>query len=127
MFWALLALYFFGGAAGSGVGILTESMIDHTAERVEVVVVDAKRVQKAVEALGVMKHELGIFNEKLIKSDQAMRVLYKDHSAGANRMLTNLKALDVDWELAQKNIIEQHFELKKSISKKEWVEIFTEK
>lgn len=116
-----------GGAHGGGAGILTEEMIKQVIAQLETVVADPERAKQAEKTLAEMKSEIKGFNKTVTKSGKELGKLYMDHDAGTESMLTNLEAINSEWRAAQQKIMEQRFELKKSINAEEWAVMFSAK
>lgn len=126
MIWALLAAFLFGGGTNSSASIITQAMIDQMIDQVEMVIVDPKRANAAVDNLDVMGDEIKNFNKKLAKSGKELGKLYTDHESNTMSMLSNLEALNTEWYATQQRILDQRFKLKNSISEDEWNKIFSD-
>ena len=123
MIWALLAIYFLGGG-GVGGSILTPAAVKQIGKRVEAEVTDAARVEAATQTLAELKAEVKGFEKIFAKSGKELSGLYKDHGAGADRMLAALDSLNTEWEASQQRAIDLRFDLKESLTEEEWAAVF---
>ena len=121
----LTAMYLLlGGGADVMGGALTPAAVKQIGKQVEVAVTDPTRAEAAAETLAELKTEIKAFEKTFSKSGKELTKLYKDHEADADQMLAVLEELDSDWEVTQQRAIDLRFDLKKSLTEKEWAEVF---
>lgn len=120
---ALLAVFFLGGG-GIGGSVLTPAAVKEIGKQIEAEVTDAARVEAAALTLAELKAEIKGFEKIFAKSGKELNGLYKDHGAGADRMLAALDSLNTHWEASQQRAIDLRFDLKESLTEEEWAAVF---
>ena len=124
MIWALLALYFFGGASATNANILTSSVLEDMAVRVEIAVNERSRLEETKTILDRLQKHLKSFEKVFAKSGRQLNKLYADHSANREEALEILGMLNGEFEERQMQALDAWLELRGTLTEEEWNILF---
>ena len=120
----LTAMYLLLGGTTGHAGALTTATVKEMGKQVEVAVTDPVRAEAASDTLKELRGEIKAFEKKFSKSTKSLTKLYKDHDANADRVLAVLDELNSDWLASQERAIDLRFDLKESLTREEWEDVF---
>lgn len=126
MIMALLAWYFFGGAATGG-AILTSAYVAEIQARVGTTVEDETRSAAAGKIIRDLNKEVKLFEKAFAKSGKRLTRLYKDHADTRQQSLEILGNLNAAWKQGQERALDARFALRNELTKAEWVALFNDR
>ena len=121
---ALLMAYLLGGGGSVTGGILSSGTAKELGKQIEAAVEDAARAKAAATSMAELRAEITGFEKRFTESGKALADIFKDHEAGGDAMLAVLEELNTDWEALQRRTIDLGFEIKQSLTREEWAEVF---
>jgi len=125
MFWALMAWYFFGGGSDGGSGaLLTTTTVSQIRESVAIVVEDPARSAAAKATLDDMGRISKRFEKAFSASGKKLYRAYRDYDARGDAVDAVLEELNREWAADQQQALDLRFELRDTLTREEWAELF---
>ena len=122
---ALFTLFLLGGGLSDGSTAFLIYIAENR-ESIESVVTDDVRRGEALAILNTMDDRAGHYNEQLKKASEKLGVLVRDREDHSVEIAGILSRHREYTEAYGSEIVDLRFELKSTISRKEWAQIFSE-
>lgn len=124
MIWAMLAWLLLGSSAGQNSLMLNAEGADKLISSIKAAVPDESRQKNAVEHVKELKSEMAAFERLFSDTGKQLNCLAENHEDTTDEFNTVLSGLNDTWEAGQSRALDERFELRKSMTEKEWQKVF---
>ena len=104
--------------------MLNPESADNLISSIEAAVPDEARQQTAVAHVNEWKSEIAAFERLFSDSGKQLNHLAENHEDTADEIKTVHSDLNDTWEAGQARALDERFELRKSMTEKEWQKVF---